>query len=448
MTPSVRKAVAAWFAVGLIVASVDVRAQVNAPVHQHEASTRIEGPPVSLKSLLEEALEKNPELSALRDQIAVARQRPNQERGLPPPMAEAQIWQWPINTLNPANTNMYMFMIGQDIPGRGKRDARAAVAEKDIALAGADVMIRSRQIINEIKQAYAALFIARKSTEVHLASVDVLNEIADAAQAKYASGRGSQQDLLKPVVELSKLHNDVIMHDQEAGLAAARLNVLLDRAPETPIGPLDEPREEVLLPASADLQRLAIEHQPELQRARLEIERAESEVNAARLERKPDFNVQGGYQLMPDQTDGVLAKVGVTWPNAPWSRTRVNAKIAEQSAGVTAARSRERAMENTVRLAVQEAYVRAKAAQARASLLRTTILPQSSQAFDASRAAYQGDRADFSAVLDAERALLDSRLEYFKALADFTQALADLEHAVGSELPAGTTEAAPSSEGR
>jgi hypothetical protein len=25
---------------------------------------------------------------------------------LNPPMAEAQIWQWPINTLNPTNTNM------------------------------------------------------------------------------------------------------------------------------------------------------------------------------------------------------------------------------------------------------------------------------------------------------------------------------------------------------
>lgn len=43
-------------------------------------------------------------------------------------MAEAQIWQWPLNTLNPANTDMYMFMVTQDLPGRGKRDLRAAVA--------------------------------------------------------------------------------------------------------------------------------------------------------------------------------------------------------------------------------------------------------------------------------------------------------------------------------
>src|SRR5207244_3038242 len=115
----------------------------------------------------------------------------------------------------------------------------------------------------------------------------------DAAQARYAAGRASQADVLRPVVELSKLHNDVIMHDQEAGLAVARLNVLLNRPPETPIGPLDEPREEMLLPASADLQRLAIERQPELQRARIEIERAEAELASARLERKPDFVVQG-----------------------------------------------------------------------------------------------------------------------------------------------------------
>jgi len=428
--------------------TTSVRAQNKEPVHQHEASTRVEGPPVTLQGVIQEALERNPELAALRDQIAVARQRPAQERSLMPPMAEAQIWQWPINTLNPANTNMYMFMLGQDLPGRGKRDARASVAEKHVALAGADVTIRARQIVNEIKQAYAALFIARKASEVHLESVELLERIADAAQIRYAAGRGSQQDALKPVIELSKLHGDVIMHDEEAGLAAARLNVLLNRPPETPLGPLEEPREQLLLPPSSELQQLAVANQPELQRARIEIERAGAELASARLERKPDFTVQAGYMLLPNDTDGVLAKFGITWPNAPWSRGRIDAKVAEQSAAAGSARSRERAMENTVRLAVQEAYVRAKAAQERASLARTTILPQAQQGFELSRAAYQADRGDFQSVLDAERSLLDTRLEYFRALAEFSQALADLERAVGVELPAGTTKLAVSSEGQ
>ncbi len=447
MTGCGPKAAAVWLVVAAAtVSSIDLRAQANEPVRPHGASAHVEGPPVTLQSLLQEALDRNPELAALRDQIALARQRPGQERGLPPPTAEAEIWQWPINTLNPANTNMYMFTVGQELPGRGKRDARAAVAAKDVDLADIDVTIRARAIVNEIEHAYSALFIARKATELHLASVDVLREIADAAQAKYASGRGTQQDLLKPVVELSKLHTDVIMHDQEAGLAMARLNVLLNRPPESPIGPLDDPHEDILLPASADLQQLAIAHQPELQRAKLEIQRAESALVSARLERKPDFSVQGGYLVMPNQADALLARVGITWPNAPWSRGRIDAKIAEQAAAVTAATSRERAMESTVRLAVQDAYVRAIGAQERALLLRTTIIPQSRQAFDVSRAAYQADRADFSSILDTERGLLDARLEYFRALADFTQATADLERAIGAELPAGTTTRVPASE--
>src|SRR5205823_7273969 len=210
-------------------------------------------------------------------------------------IAEAQTWQYPINSNNPANTNMYMIMVSQELPGRGKRDLRAAVAEKDIALAENDVTVRARRIVNEIKQAYATLFIARKAIDVHLESVNLLRQIADISQAKYTTGRISQQDVLKPVAELSKLHADIIMFDEQANLAAARLNILLDRAPETPTGPLVDPREEMLIPATADLQRIALEKHPELKRAQLEIERADAGLAIARRDYKPDFSVEGGY---------------------------------------------------------------------------------------------------------------------------------------------------------
>src|SRR5438067_10960724 len=93
-------------------------------------------------------------------------------------------------------------------------------------------------------------------------------------------------------------------------------------------------------------------------------------------------------------------------------------------------------MENTLRLAVQEAYVHARSAQDRASLLRTTILPQSRQTLEVSRVAYQTDRVDFQALIDNERVLLASQLDYYKALSDFEQALADLERAVGTDVGA------------
>src|SRR5438105_5005593 len=163
---------------GAIRGESDVSAQVGGAQHAQEYR-HYEGPPVTLMDLLNQATERNPDLIALQRQIEVTRHRPAQARALNPPMAEAQIWQWPINSINPATTNMYMFMVSQELPGRGKRDLRAAVAETDIALAQNDVTVRARQIVNEIKQAYATLFIARKAIDVHLESVDLLRQIAD-----------------------------------------------------------------------------------------------------------------------------------------------------------------------------------------------------------------------------------------------------------------------------
>ncbi len=401
---------------------------------QHVALTRYEGPALTLRAALDEALAKNPELVALRAQLGVTRERPAQERTLAPPMLETTIWQWPINSLNPANTNMYMFLATQDLPGRGKRDLRAAVAEKDVALAQNDIDARARHVFNDVKQAYAALYVSRKAIESHLATVDVLRQFADISQAKYTTGRISQQDVLKAVVEVSRLHEDIIMLDQQAQLASATLNTLLDRPTDAPIGPLGEPYEQTLLPPVADLQRQALERQPEIRGARLAVERAEAALAVARRDHKPDFSVQGGYMLLPQQTDGILARLSITWPDAPWSRGRIDARVREMSADVEAARARQKSMENALRFAVQAAYVRLKAAEQRAALLRTTLLPQSQQTLEVSRVAYQNDRVEFLALLDNERTLLNAQLDYYRALSDFDQALADLERAVGTEI--------------
>jgi cobalt-zinc-cadmium efflux system outer membrane protein len=400
---------------------------------QHQELRRYDGPALTLRAALDEALAKNPELVALRAQLGVTRERPAQERSLAPPMLETTIWQWPINTLNPANTNMYMFMATQELPGRGKRALRAAVAEKDVALAQNDIDTRARHVFDEVKQAYAELFVSRKAIEIHLANVDILRQFADISQAKYTTGRISQQDVLKSVVEVSRLHADIIMLDQQAQIATAKLNTLLDRPTDGPIGPLGEPYEQTLLPPIEVLQRQALEGQPQIQGARLAVERAEAALAVARRDHKPDFSVQAGYLVMPQQTDAVLVRGAITWPDAPWSRGRIDARVREMSADVEAATARQKSMENALRFAVQEAYVRVKAAEQRAELLKTTILPQSQQTLDVSRVAYQNDRVEFLALLENERTLLSAQLEYFRALSDFDQALADLERAVGTE---------------
>ena len=416
---------------------VDRAVMAQAPDHLRSADLRRvdEGPPLTLSGAIQEALSRNPMLIALRRQFDAVRHRPAQERFLMPPSFEAQIWQWPVDTINPLNTNMYMFTMRQELRGRDKRHLAAAVAEKDVELTAAEIALRARDVVREVTRAYADLALARRAIDIHLESVGLLRQFADLSSVKYAAGRTSQQDVLRSVVNLSTLHEELVMHEESEAGAAARLNTLLDRDPQSPVGPLAEPREDVALPASAELQRLAIEQQPELRAARLGVERAQAALAVVDREYRPDFFVGGGYMLTPRQAGAWTASVGMTWPNAPWSRGRLDARKAEAAADVEAAAARVHATERGIQLAVHDAYVRAIASGRRALLLRGTIVPQSVQTLEVSRVAYQADRADLRALIDNQRTLLDARLNYYRALSDRELALADLERAVGAAIP-------------
>ena len=404
-----------------------------------QSSGAAEGAPLSLSAAVDEALQNNPDLIAFRRQYDGARLRPAQERFLMAPSFEAQIWQWPINTLNPLNTNMYMLTVRQDLPGRGKRQLKVALAEKDAELSANEIAIRARDVVEQVKRTYAELFVSRRAIDLQRQSIGVVRQFADVSTAKYTAGRASQQDVLKAVLELSTLQGALLTRAQRAQLAEAELNTLLARPPQAPIGPLAEPQEDMALPPPEQLQQLALLRHPELTMSRLSVERAQAALKVAEREYKPDFMVGGGYMLTPRDRDAWTASVGISWPTARWARGRLDAQKAEAEANVDAARAGQRAAENRIRLAVQRAYVRVVTAGQRAALLRTTILPQSAQTLDASRAAYETDRVDFLAMLDNQRVFVEARLDYEEALSDLEQARADLERAVGVDLPAAAT---------
>ena len=389
---------------------------------------------LTLQDALDEAVARNPRLIALRRRFDAMQFRPAQAFALPPPSFEAQIWQWPISTLDPRNTNMYMVTVGQALPGRGKRVLRAAVAEKDAELSLAAIAVEARDVIDDVKQVYTDLYLVRREVEVYHATGDLLRQLADVSEANYVAARGSQRAVLKAVVELSRLHEHLVTLDEREQLALGRLNSLLDRPTESPVGSLAAPRGQVALPPLNELQQRAVGAQPSLIAARVAIERAEARVQMERHERKPDFFVKGGYMLIPGQSDAWTATGGLTWPDAPWSRRGVDARVAEAEAERATARARLAEVESAITLAVHESYVRASSAQQRAGLLRTSIVPLTEQVVAVSRIAYQGDQGELLSLLDDQRVLLDAQLAFHRALSDLEQARSDLERAVGAEL--------------
>ena len=405
---------------------VDHARHLSAPVY--------EGASLTLRAALDEALRANPTLVAARLEFDAARQRRAQEGFLNAPTIEAQIWQWPLTSINPLNTDMYMFTATQEIPGRGKRALRAAVVAKDVEQASNEIAVRARGVLSDVKRAYADLVISRQAVAVRRSSVNLLRQSADLSTARYGSGDGSQLDALRTVVEISKLHADLVPLDARVQLTTIELNSLLNRPAGAAIGDLAPDPGDDVLPPVVELQRAAVESHPGLRGARIEIERAEAALAVADRDYKPDFMVGGGYMLRPRSAGAWTASVAVTWPGAPWARGRLDAARAQAAAEIAAAKARQEVVANAITMAVQQAYVRAMAADARAVLLRTSVIPQSEQTVEAARIAYAADRGDAVAMVENQRTLLDAQLEYYRALSDLQQARVDLERAVGADL--------------
>ena len=310
--------------------------------------------PLTLNAALDEAMQRNPDLEALRQDYEAALAVSAVERYLSPPSFETQIWAWPVTTLNPVRTDMYMFTMEQTLPGRGKRAARGLVGDRDADIARREITVQANGILDQVRLAFTGLALARETLAIYEQQVPVLRGLAEAATLRYASGHGAQHDTVMPLVELTRLQSDAISWRMRARTEEARLNALLGRDPGRTIEPL-MPMTVTAMPF--DPARAALERHPAMALAGAQIAREEAELARLQGERRPDFTVGGGYMLTPGDAGAWTARAGITWPNAPWSRKRLDAAIEVQTRRLAAATARRDAIARDILRGVEEAQL-------------------------------------------------------------------------------------------
>ena len=385
--------------------------------------------PLTLRAAIDEATARNLELVALRQEYEVARAAPAQKRFLAPPMLEAQIWGWPVTTLNPARTEMYMLMAEQELPGKGKRAARTLVAEREADMSRQQIAVRANQILNDVRNAYIDLAFTRETFALYARQAALLDQLTETATLRYAAGEGAQHHTVVALVELASVQKERIAAEERAQAAEARLNTLLARSVSQPVEVL-EPIAATLSPEEAEQRALA--RHPEVAMVEAVVAREQAELERLRGERRPDFVVGGGYMLMPGDAGAWTARAGITWPNAPWSRGRLTTAIDVQAKRLEAAKARRGVVASQLRQAVREAVIRLNAAERQVRLINSTVLPQIEHAFELTRLSYAAGEGPFTEILDTRRMLFSIELEYLEARANVARARADLETVAGA----------------
>jgi len=393
---------------------------VLADAERHQEGDRV------LQALVEEALARNPELAASRQHELAAQARPVQAGSRPGPTVGV-FYQNDGATPSLGREPMTMLGVsgGQDIPYPGKLGLRRQVAEAEAALAAFEVERARLGLVGSVRAAYHGLWLARGLADLALEQRAVWQEVQETARVRHASAVGSQQEMLRAQVEVTRLQALHAQHHAEARARLAQLNSLLGRAADTPVetpGPLTVVPE---MRSAAETVAWTEANSPELKAAVRVIERDERAVALARREFKPDFNVQGGLMYRGSLPPMWQAAASVMLP----SRARVRAALAEAEARLAASKARLDDVRLRLRAVVEQRLALLDAARQIEVTYREGLLPQGDLAVQSATATYAAGQGSQVAVLEAAAALLDDRTDYLRLLAAHAVESARLEEA-------------------
>ena len=392
---------------------------------------------VSLKGLIEEALARNPEIKSMERNYDMFRARIPQAKALADPMLEVgylgNIYPIPpfdIQKGDPSSARMAS--ISQEIPFPGKRALKGRMASAEAESEWWNYEQTRLNVVAEVKDTYFDLYYFDKAIETIYKNKDLLEKFAKIAEARYSVGQGIQQDVLKAQVEISKLVEQATVLEQRRQLATARINSLLYRDTDSPLGKPEEIKPQPLAHTLGELNELALANFPTLKAQKRKIDRQQYAVELAEKEKYPDFTVKLNYQNRPGMPDMYGVSVGMNIPI--FIGQKQQPAIAEAAASKAMEQKR---LENNITLLflkVKDKYLAAMTAQKLVDLYGTTIISQSSLSLESAIAGYEVGKVDFLTLLDNVVTLLNYELSYYEQLSNLEKAVAAIEPLVGVRL--------------
>ena len=392
--------------------------------------------PITVEDAVSKALVSNPQIHAAVRRLTLAQSKRGTARSLDDPMLMVRDWDTPLSKPWDLNQAQLMVSVQQTLVSKQKRDLRAKVAGDDAEMAASDLESLRQEVAAEVRKACADLKRNAEEMKLHDRQSSLLKEALAAALAQYSTGRVPQTDVLRAQIAVTRLDEHLIELEQERDTAQAEVDTLMGRPADEAVEISGEYAATVEMPNLEEMERLAMEHRPELAGLRNGIGKFQDQAQATRLAMKPDFTVGLGYMLMPTGSpsrNAYMAELTMNLPGLNRERHDGEAKQADDATAVAQADLESRT--TAVFLEVRQAQIAIAAAEKRSKVYRDTLLPQAEAAFKAATAAYQNNRAEFSSLVESQDLLLDIQTALYKASADRDADVADLERAIGTKLP-------------
>jgi outer membrane protein TolC len=396
-----------------------------------------------LHLLLEEVLERNPEVATVAAESRAVAQRTLQEKALPDPVISLTAWVLPPQTR--VGPQLASVGLSQRFPWFGKLSLKEEAALAGAAAAEARVETARLKIVTEVRRlAYELTFLAAEQREVE-ADRATLSHYEELARARYSSGVGIGQGVVKIQAEITGDDARLLEIATRRSALSARLNALRDRPQGTPI-----PVIMIRTATSPDLDPAqlraeALRRRPELVEADALIVRAERLGDSAAKGHSPDFTAGIKYAYVAKRRD----QVGREFPpedngqdvlglfaavNLPIYGKSIDAGVEEAAQRRLAAEERRRVVMSGIEGELGDLTSRLDLTWDRIRLFEDVLIHQAKESLRSAESAYATGTYNALDLLDAERVLLGVRVATERARTDYAVAAAALEGVVGAPL--------------
>lgn len=341
-----------------------------------------------------------------------------------------------VNALNnPDSLSNFRTSMTFRLPIFDQRQSGTRINQAELGRQQADTQteIARQQIRLEVLKAYYGMLVA-------LAKKDAADEAATLAEADVKRSRDMfdagivvQSDLLAAEVQLAEFRQQQIQSEGDMTIAQAALNTALGLAVDTPQKVAGELVEKSFNTVSQeDSIRLAMEHRPELARARLSGQSAREGVRGARGEFLPKLEAFGGFGVSSRNLAGGSSDytVGASATFNIFDAGR-KSRLAQAQAAEDMAAADQEHLASQIRFEVVRAYQQYVSARERLKVA-SRVVEQAREALRIVQDRYQSGLTTITEVLRAETTFVRARMTLLSARYDHYVGYADLLHSTGT----------------
>jgi len=402
-----------------------------------------------LRPLVEEVLDRNPELARLEAAARAVDQRAPQAGAMPDPVASLTLFlQTPETRVGPQQGGV---MLAQKLPWFGKLDLQEQAALYQSASAWARVNARRLGLTTKTRSLYHELAYLAAFERVVNEDRQTLSHFEELARARYAAGVGLEQSVVKLQAEITRDTTRLLDIATRKTVLTAAINALRDRPEGTSLVVDEIPDYGPLQLSTERLLPEALSNRPEMAANAAEIERQKASVELARKRYSPDVTIGLNYILVGHRDDPAgLANppddngkdiLGVTGGvNLPIWRKSLKAGVAEATELQLAAEAGQRDTVAQIRRQLDDLTSRIPLTWDRLDLFERVLIVQAEQSLRSAEAGYAAGTLGALDLLDAERVLLEVRIATERTRADYATAVAELEGAAGRPVSSLTGE--------